>query len=81
MDINTIVQWVLSIVPSVIAIISTVGIILKALKEFEALKKEVTDMKAMEDVRDQLKMILQENYELKSRLDKTIAKMNNVNKE
>ena len=81
MDINTIVQWVLSVVPSVIAILSTVGIILKALKEFEALKREVTDMKAMEDVRDQLKMILQENYELKSRLDKTIAKMNNVNKE
>lgn len=81
MDVNTIVQWVLSVVPSVIAIISTVGIILKALKEFEALKKEVTDMKAMEDVRDQLKMILQENYELKSRLDKTIAKMNHVNKE
>lgn len=81
MDVNTIVQWVLSVVPSVIAIISTVGIILKALKEFEALKKEVTDMKAMEDVRDQLKMILQENYELKSRLDKTISKMNHVNKE
>ena len=81
MDINTIVQWVLSVVPSVIAILSTVGIILKALKEFEALKREVTDMKAMEDVRDQLKMILQENYELKSRLDKTISKMNHVNKE
>ena len=81
MDINTIVQWVLSVVPSVIAILSTVGIILKALKEFAALKKEVTDMKAMEDVRDQLKMILQENYELKSRLDKTIAKVNHVNKE
>lgn len=81
MDINTIVQWVLSVVPSVIAILSTVGIILKALKDFKDLKKEVTDMKAMEDVREQLKMILQENYELKSRLDKTIAKMNHVNKE
>lgn len=81
MDVNTIVQWVLSVVPSIIAIISTVGIIIKALKEFEALKKEVTDMKAMEDVKVQLKMILQENYELKSRLDKTISKMNHVNKE
>ena len=81
MDVNVIVQWVLSVVPSVIAILSTVGIILKTLKEFKSLKKEVTDMKALEDVKSQLKMILKENYELKTRLDKTIAKMNHVNKE
>ena len=81
MDVNTIVQWGLSVVPSVIAILSTVGIILKTLKEFKSLKKEVTDMKALEDVKSQLKMILKENYELKTRLDKTIAKMNHVNKE
>lgn len=81
MDVNTIVQWVLSVLPSVIAILSTVGIILKTLKEFKSLKKEVTDMKALEDVKSQLKMILKENYELKTRLDKTIAKMNHVNKE
>ena len=81
MDVNTIVQWVLSVVPSVIAILATVVIILKTLKEFKSLKKEVTDMKALEDVKSQLKMILKENYELKARLDKTIAKMNHVNKE
>ncbi len=81
MDVNTIVEWVISILPSVIAVLSTVGIIIKTLKEFKELKKQVTDMKAMEDVRDQLKMILQENYQLKDQLNKTIAKINHVNKE
>lgn len=81
MDVNTIVQWVIAALPSVIAVLSTVGIIIKTLKEFKKLKNQVTDMKAMEDVRDQLKMILQENYQLKDQLNKTIAKINHVNKE
>ena len=81
MDVNTIVQWVLAALPSIIAVFTTIGVIIRTLKEFKALKKQVTDMKAMEDVRDQLKMILQENYQLKDQLNKTIAKMNHVNKE
>lgn len=81
MDINQIVEWVVAILPSVIAVLTTVGLVVKTLKEFTALHNQVTDMKAMEDVKTQLKLILQENYELKSRLDKTIAKMNHVQKE
>lgn len=81
MDINQIVEWVVAILPSVIAVLTTVGLVVKTLKEFTALHNQVTDMKAMEDVKTQLKLILQENYELKSKLDKTIAKMNHVQKE
>ena len=81
MDINQIVEWVVAILPSVIAVLTTVGLVVKTLKEFTALHNQVTDMKAMEDVKTQLKLILQENYELKSRLDKTIGKMNHVQKE
>lgn len=81
MDVNVIVEWVIAVLPSVIAVLTTVGVIIKTLKEFSELKKQVTDMKAIEDLREQLKIILQENYQLKSQLDKTIAKMNHVNKE
>ena len=81
MDVNVIIERIIAVLPSVIAVLTTVGVIVKTLKEFNALKKQVTDMKAMEDVREQLKMILQENYQLKNQLDKTIAKINHVNKE
>lgn len=81
MDINQIVEWVIAILPSVIAVLTNVGLVIKTLREFTALHKQVTDMKAMEDVKTQLKLILQENYELKSKLDKTISKMNHVQKE
>lgn len=81
MDVNVIIEWIIAVLPSVITVLTTVGVIVKTLKEFKELKKQVTDMKAIEDIREQLKMILQENYQLKSQLDKTIAKMNHVNKE
>ena len=81
MDVNTIVEYIIAVLPSVIAVFTTIGVIIKTLKEFKSLKKQVTDMKAMEDVRDQLKMILQENYQLKDQLNKSIAKINHVNKE
>lgn len=81
MDINQIVEWVVAILPSVIAVLTTVGLVVKTLKEFTALHNQVTDMKAMEDVKTQLKLLLQQNYELKSKLDKTISKMNHVQKE
>ena len=81
MDVNVIIEWIIAVLPSVISVLTTVGVIVKTLKDFKELKKQVTDMKAMEDVREQLKMILQENYQLKSQLDKTIAKINHVNKE
>lgn len=78
METEQIVTWVLSILPSLIAVLSTVGLVIKTIRNFNSLKKEVTDMKAMEEVKEQLKMVLKENYELKYRLDKTIAKMNNI---
>lgn len=81
MDVNVIIEWIIAVLPSVISVLTTVGVIVKTLKDFKELKKQVTDMKAIEDIREQLKMILQENYQLKSQLDKTIAKMNHVNKE
>lgn len=81
MDVNVIIEWIIAVLPSVIAVLTTVGVIVKTLKDFKELKKQVTDMKAIEDIREQLKMILQENYQLKSQLDKTIAKMNHIYKE
>lgn len=81
MDVNVIIEWIIAVLPSVISVLTTVGVIVKTLKDFKELKKQVTDMKAIEDIREQLKMILQENYQLKSQLDKTIAKMNHIYKE
>lgn len=81
MDINTIVQWVISILPSVIAVLSTVGLIWKVIKQFKKLKEDVSNMTAMEDIRNQLREVLQENASLKKKLNETLTKIDHVNRE
>lgn len=81
MDVNTIVQWVISILPSVIAVLSTVGLIWKVIKQFKKLKDDVSNMTAMEDIRNQLREVLQENASLKKKLNETLTKIDHVHRE
>lgn len=80
MDINTIVSYVLDILPSFIAVLSTVGLILKVIKDFKKLKSDVSNMTAMEDIRNQLKEVLQENAKLKKQLNETLTKIDKVHR-
>lgn len=80
MDINTIVSYVLAILPSFIAVLSTVGIVWKVFKNFKKLKTDVENMTAMEDLRNQLKEVLQENASLKKQINKTLTKIDHVNR-
>lgn len=73
-----IVELVISIIPAVIAIFTTIGVILKVLKEFAALKKEVADMKCIQDLKIQLQAVLDENYELKKTLNETMTMIDRV---
>lgn len=80
MTTEQIAQYVVSILPSIIAVLTTIGVVIKTLKQFADLKKQVTDMKAIEDVKSQLKMILQENYELKKTLNEAMTKVDHVDR-
>lgn len=73
-----IVELVVSVLPSIIAVFTTIGLVIKTLHEFTSLKKEVVDMKAIEDVKVQLKQILEENYQLKRTLNETMTKIDHV---
>lgn len=81
MDVNTIVQYVISILPSVIAVLSTVGLIWKTIKQFKKLKEDVSSMTAMEEIRAELKEVLQENAKLKKQLNETLTKIDKVHRE
>ena len=80
MDVNTIVEYIIAILPSVIAVLSTVGLIWKTVKQFTKLKTDVENMTAMEDIRNQLREVLQENASLKKQLNKTLSKIDHVNR-
>lgn len=81
MDINTIVEWVIAVLPSVIAVLSTVGLIWKVFKNFKKLKEDVANMTALEEVRSELKEVLQENASLKREMRKLVGKINHTHVE
>lgn len=81
MDINTIVSYVLDILPSFLAVLSTVGLVWKVIKNFKKLKDDVSSMTAMEDIRNQLKEVLQENAKLKKQINETLTKIDKVHRE
>lgn len=78
METEQIVTWVLSILPSLIAVLSTVGLVVKTIRNFKKLKDDVSNMTAMEEIRSELKEVLQENRELKKQLNRTMTKIDHV---
>ena len=81
MNVNTIVEYIIAILPSVIAVLSTVGLIWKTIKQFAKLKTDVENMTAMEDIRNQLREVLQENASLKKQINETLTKIDKVHRE
>lgn len=75
-----IIEFIISILPSIIAVLTTVGVIFKTIREFKALKKEVTDMKSIEVLKSDLREVLQENRELKRQMNQTLSKIDHIHR-
>lgn len=73
-----IIQWVITAFPSIIAVLSFVGVVLKIRKEMKETRAIVVDMKNFEAVKSQMTQVLQENYELKQTLNETMTKIDRV---
>lgn len=78
MDTTTIIQYVISILPTVFAIISMVCMVAKVLTKFEQLKNEVKESKEFEEMKKQFNIILHENYELKKQTKQLLEKIDKV---
>ena len=75
---DQIINVVMQIFPSVIAILTMAGCIFRVLRDFKDLKRQVTDMKCIQELKDQLSLIIRENYELKKKLNETLTKMDHI---
>lgn len=78
MTTEQIVEMIVAIMPSVIAVFTTLGVVLKVIKQFADLKKQVADMKCLEDLKIELKQVINENYQLKQTLNETMTKIDHV---
>lgn len=78
MTTEQIIRLVISVCPSVIAIVTTVGVVLRVIKDFKDLKKQVTDMKSVEELNVKAGLVLQENYELKKKINELLTKIDRI---
>lgn len=78
MTTEQIINLIISLCPSVMAILTMVGVVAKTVREFTTLKKQVTDMKSIEDLNTKLGQVIHENYELKKKLNETLTKIDHI---
>lgn len=73
-----IIDLVIGICPSIIAILTMVSVVVRVVKDFKDLKKQVTDMKVFYDLKDQMGQVIRENYDLKKKLNETLTKIDRI---
>lgn len=76
-----IIDIIVSVFPSVLSILTTVAVVAKVVRDFVALKKQVTDMKCIDELKSQMRVVLEENYALKKTLNETMTKIDGVRRD
>ncbi len=85
MTAEQIIELIMPYVVDAVSIISFVGVVLKVISQFKDLKKEVTDMKSIDTLKDEIKNLVgrlddlaKENKELKRKYNETMTKIDHV---
>lgn len=72
---------ILEISPSVIAILTMLGMVLKLMGEIKVLKKQVVDTRPYDELKAQMSEVIRENYELKKTLNECMTKIDHVRRD
>lgn len=76
--IDQITTYIISILPSLTAILAMVLMVVKVLRSFNTLRDEVKNSKEMEEIKNQIQIVVQENYELKKQIKQLVQKLDKV---
>lgn len=80
MTVEQIVSLIVESIPSIIAVVTTVCLVMKTLGEFKHVKDQVNDMKCIEELKSELKRLLQDNYDLKAQIKKTMTIIDHIDR-
>lgn len=80
MTAEQIVTYIMQYLPTVIAVIGTVFSSVKMLKNIKSSAEEIKNMKEMKEVQDKLKVVVQENIELRREICELITAYTGVKK-
>ena len=76
--IDQITTYIVSILPSLTAILAMVLMVTKVLRSFKTLRDEVVNSNRLKKVEEQLQIVVQENYELKRQIKLMVQKLDKV---
>lgn len=76
--IDQVVAYIVAIAPSLITIISVICMVVKIIKQFTSLREEVKNSKEMENIKNQIQIVVQENYELKKQIKTLVNKIDKI---
>lgn len=76
--IDQVVAYIVAILPSLITIISVICMVVKIIKQFTSLREEVKNSKEMEEIKNQIQIVVQENYELKKQIKTLVNKIDKI---
>lgn len=81
MDIQEIlVSYVLPYIPTILAVISAVTVVLKGAKAFKDLKQEVSDSNNVKELLSENRQLLEDNKQLKSEIRELTAQITKIKK-
>ncbi len=69
---------IIGICPNLISIMTAIGLIMRVMREFKALKAQVIDMKSIDALNATMNQVMRENYELKKKLNETLTKIDHI---
>lgn len=78
MEINTISELLIAIIPALTAVLSTVGIAVKILRKFTSLKDEFSSKTDYKEVQKVLGKMYDENMELKKEIKRLQSQIDHV---
>ncbi len=78
MDLTLIETLIMTYAPLLVTIISIIAMVVKVLKSFKDLRREVADKTELDDIKTEFQLVLQENYELKKSINELLEKIDKV---
>lgn len=78
MTTDQIAQLIISLAPSVIAILAMIAAVARVMHEFKRVKKQVTELRSGEELNNKMGQLVQENYELKKKINELLTKIDHI---
>lgn len=78
MTTEQITQLIISVGPTVLGILIMIATVVRVMHEFKKVKTHVDEMRSAEELNNKMGQVIQENYELKKKINELLMKIDHI---